>query len=167
MIQISNITGRVAVRPPVKRGVVSPAICATHNLTLRVVREGVGEEVARYPAVSQDGQWEFVIDDVWRLAKPGFYLGTVYCCETRLRCYRFHLGKDALGDADAVDMRHGMCDDLNAPACATTAAPCPDVPCAPQECFSSEDCGVGCSTDNGAIPPPTPCNKLPIPCSPC
>jgi hypothetical protein len=138
---ITPITGHVTVVPPLSLGLADKERCHVTNLRLRIRREGSPEPIALYPAQMQAMAWDFIIDDSWRLAKPGFYIGEVLCCEEVVKRARFRLSRNRVGDITTSDMIRDMCDDGLEPACA-------------------EDPPVCCP------PVPDPCNYGPVDCCP-
>jgi hypothetical protein len=161
---ITPITGHVVVDPPLSLGYAEKPRCHVDNLRLRVRREGQFDYLAVYPAQMQSLKWDFIIDDDWRLAKLGFYIGEIMCCERVLKRVRFRLTENPVGEVNTVNLVRDMCDDGLEPSCATAAPVC--CPPSPPPCnYGPQDCCPTPALPTQTLPAPV-CQQNPIPC-PC
>lgn len=166
LVEISRTTGHILVPPPARKGCVAEPICETGNLRLAIKRVGKNTVVAMYPAQDQHGYWDFVIDDSLRLAKPGLYVGIIYCCNTPIHSLNMRLLRSAPGAPKTMDLTHEMCADPLNPSCERAEnTTCPPAPCRPAW---RRDCAdVPCAElGSGQTPEPPPAGCSP-PCQPC
>ena len=161
---ITTITGHVTVTPPRSLGAADKARCHVANLFLRIRRQGSSKHLALYPAQMNAMLWDFIIDDTWRLAKTGFYVGEVLCCDRVLKTSRFRLMETPVGGVIATSMVKDMCDDPLLPHLPAAAEPC-CVDVVPDCNYESRDCCPAPPLPTGVIPA-VDCNTAPIPC-PC
>ena len=95
-IEIKCKTRRVSVKLP---------FCFdAENITMRVTREGRRDPIAEYPSTyGESGQLDFLIDEDFTKAKPGWYIGVVRKCNKPIHTLRMYVPRAMLGEASTIE----------------------------------------------------------------
>lgn len=179
-IEIGRSTARVHITPPYKKYRAEDPLCPWERVTLTVKREGRSDILAVYPALPENDQWVFNVDDVLRNAHSGWYILTARCCGKPVYSTRARLLLPEFGATTATSADRDMCDDWNLAQCVAPVTPCvtpkPIIPCVSRAMCGSTGplpvCGPGDSLtsqrDLNLYPPlsgPPPCATCGIPCA--
>ena len=163
VVNITRVTGHVIVNMPTRRSCAEEPICNIKCVQMRVHRVGLRQPLATYPAIMQDGNWVFVIDDVFRKAKPGMYSGVIYCSNKPIHTITMRLLRDLPGDVTTLDLTHDACPSND---CPVEPECCPPEPpqCAP--CYAAVGCQDNCPPLPTGCTPPGPEGNCSIHCNP-